>query len=118
MSFKTSCISCENKDSNGIFKCEGCLQTFCLKHTNQHRDVLNHQLDEIISEHENIFQTFTKNDQQSSVLFDQIDQWEQDSIMKIQQTARDTRMQIQRLADLKKGKISIFTIERFFYILN
>jgi hypothetical protein len=94
---------CENKDIRGIFKCEGCSQTFCLKHTNQHQHFLNYQLDEIIREHENMFKTFNENKQQSSFLFDQIDQWEKDSVLKIQQTAQDARIQIQRLAELQKG---------------
>jgi hypothetical protein len=112
MSSKKSCASCENKDINGIFKCEGCSQIFCLKHTNEHRYFLNYQLDEIILEYENNFNTFNENEQQSSLLFDQINQWEKDSIIKIQQTAQDVRIQIQRLAELQKGEINIFTMRK------
>ena len=46
---------------------------------------------------------FNENKQQSSFLFDQIDQWEKYSVLKIQQTAQDARIQIQRLAELQKG---------------
>ncbi|CAF1378073.1 unnamed protein product [Rotaria sordida] len=97
----TSCVICENKDMNGTFRCEGCSQTFCIKHSNDHRQYLCHQLNEIIHEHEHIFKTFGEN-QQSSLLYDQIDQWEKDSIIKIQKTAQNARIQIEQFAELQK----------------
>lgn len=105
---KTSCAACNNKDITGIFKCEGCLQTFCLKHTNEHRHLLNDELNEIILEHGDIFNAFNENIEQSSVLFDQINHWEKESILKIQQTAQSVRLQIQRLSESQKGEINIF----------
>jgi len=108
MSSKTPCVACDSKDISGIFKCEGCLQTFCLKHTNEHRDFLNDELDEIILQHENIFNTFNEYKQESFLLIDQINQWEKDSIIKIQKTAQDVRIQIQQFGELQKGKISKF----------
>ncbi|CAF1241886.1 unnamed protein product [Rotaria sordida] len=51
ISLKAPCIACGNK-SAGIFRCEGCLQVFCRKHLNEHRDFLSHQLDEIAQEHD------------------------------------------------------------------
>ena len=104
MSLKTSCAVCENKDISGIFKCEGCSQTFCLKHTNEHRQYLRHQLDEIIFEHDSIFNAFDESQQESSLLFGQIDQWEKDSIIKIQQAAHDARIELQQMDALQKGK--------------
>ena len=106
MSSKTSCTACENKDIRGIFKCEGCSQIFCLKHTNEHRQILNLHLDEILLEHENLLNTLNDNNKQqpSSILFDQIDQWENDAVKKIQQTAEDLRLQIQRFADEEKSE--------------
>ncbi|CAF1083760.1 unnamed protein product [Adineta steineri] len=100
MSSKRPCVACENKDANnGIFKCEGCLQIFCLKHTNEHRYFLDYQLDDIILEHKTLF---NENQQQSSLLFDQINQWEKDSILKIKQTAQKTRKEIQGLFESQK----------------
>ncbi|UJR14240.1 hypothetical protein I4U23_001230 [Adineta vaga] len=102
MSSRAPCISCENIDSNGIFKCEGCSQTFCLKHTNEHRFCLDYQLERMIDEHETIFHLFNNTKQQSSLLFDQINQWEIDSITKIKQISNDTREKIQQLAQIQK----------------
>jgi hypothetical protein len=62
-------------------------------------------LDEILLEHENLSNTtFNDNKQESSFLFDQINQWEKDAIMKIQQTAQDTRLQIRQFAEEEKSK--------------
>jgi hypothetical protein len=52
-SSKSPCATCENK-SVGIFKCDGCSKTFCRKHSNEHRDSLIHQLDEIVLEHDTL----------------------------------------------------------------
>jgi len=106
-SIRPPCATCGNK-SVGIFKCEGCSQIFCRKHVNEHRDMLSHQLDEIVLQHDILQQTIIdqndgKNIQHS--LLKQIDQWEKDSILKIQQTAEEARQQLQQLTSLKKGKV-------------
>ncbi|CAM4776769.1 unnamed protein product [Rotaria magnacalcarata] len=101
MSAITFCTVCENKGVSGIFRCEGCSQTFCLQHTNEHRQYLTHQLKEIMLENEAIFKCFTDN-KQSSLLFDQINQWEKDSIVKVQQTAQNARLQIQQFSQVQK----------------
>ncbi|CAF2047719.1 unnamed protein product [Rotaria magnacalcarata] len=101
MSAITFCTLCENKGVSGIFRCEGCSQTFCLQHTNEHRQYLTHQLKEIMLENEAIFKCFTDN-KQSSLLFDQINQWEKDSIVKVQQPAQYARLQIQQFSQVQK----------------
>ncbi|CAF3243149.1 unnamed protein product [Rotaria sp. Silwood2] len=107
-SMKSLCSTCGNKGV-GIFKCEGCLQTFCRKHSNEHRDLLIHQLDEIIFEHDTLQQTIIelkdkRNDHYR--LIEQVNEWERDSIMKIQRTATDIREDIEKLIALQNGKIS------------
>jgi hypothetical protein len=105
-STRVPCATCDNK-SAGIFKCEGCSQIFCRKHVNEHRDILNHQLDEIVLEHDTLQQIITeKNDQKNFryPLLQQIDQWEKDSVMKIQQTAEEAREQVEQLTCSQKGK--------------
>ena len=42
---KNRCIICDKEKAS--FRCEGCLQTFCNKHCNDHRQELSKQLDEI-----------------------------------------------------------------------
>ncbi|UJR14241.1 hypothetical protein I4U23_001231 [Adineta vaga] len=104
MSYKAPCATCGNKGV-GIFRCEGCLQVFCRKHLNEHRDVLSHQLDEIVLEHDTLQQTIVDNtnaqDKQHPVL-KQIDLWEKDSIQKIQRFAEEVRKQVNQLTDTQK----------------
>ncbi|CAF1178852.1 unnamed protein product [Rotaria sp. Silwood1] len=103
ISLKAPCTACGNK-SVGIFRCEGCLQVFCRKHLNEHRDFLNHQLDEIAQEHDILQQIILENqDKQTNDLpiFKQIDQWEKLSIEKIQQIAEEARIQAKELTSLQ-----------------
>ena len=105
-SSKAPCATCDNKAA-GIFRCEGCLQVFCRKHLNEHRDLLSHQLDEIVIEHDTLRQMIDdKTDQQkySHPFLKQIDEWERDSIVKIQQIAEEARQQLEKLTGFQRGK--------------
>ncbi|CAF0738813.1 unnamed protein product [Adineta ricciae] len=98
-SSKPPCAACGNKGV-GIFRCEGCLQVFCRKHLNEHRDALSHQLDEIVLEHDTLQQTICENtkaaEKQHPVL-KQIDQWEKEAIQKIQRMAEELKQQVKEL---------------------
>jgi hypothetical protein len=104
---KAPCATCGNK-AVGIFRCEGCLQVFCRKHLNEHRDLLSHQLDEIVLEHDTLQQTIvenksTKNNQHP--VLKQIDEWEKNSIRKIQQLAEEARQQVKELIGTQTGTL-------------
>ncbi len=103
---RAPCATCDNKGV-GIFKCEGCSQIFCRKHVNEHRENLSHQLDEIVLEHDTLQQTLAEqNDQDTNrhSLLRQIEEWEKDSIIKIQQAAEETRKQVEKLTSSQKSK--------------
>ncbi|CAF3953636.1 unnamed protein product [Rotaria sp. Silwood1] len=107
-STKIPCVTCGNKRV-GIFKSEGCSEILCRKHVNEHRDMLSHQLDEILLEHDTLQQTITDHSNQEKnhhFLFKQINKWEQDSIIKIQQVAEETRQQVEKLISSHKEKVS------------
>ncbi|CAF3987842.1 unnamed protein product [Rotaria sordida] len=100
---KAPCATCSNK-SAGIFRCEGCLQVFCRKHLNEHRDFLSHQLDEIAQEHDILQQTIVENEDKhinDLPILKHIDQWEKVSIEKIQQAAEEARVQVKKLTSLE-----------------
>jgi hypothetical protein len=83
------------------------LQIFCRKHLNEHRDLLNHQLDEIVLEHDTLQQTIVENKTEKNKqhpILKQIDKWEQDSIVKIQQIAEEARQQVKNLPSSQIGK--------------
>ena len=103
---KTPCAACGNKGA-GIFRCEGCIQVFCRKHLSEHRDLLSHQLDEIVIQHDTLQQTIHEyNDKQNNQhpILKQIDKWEIDSIIRIQQVAEETRQKAKTLTGSQKGK--------------
>jgi hypothetical protein len=88
------CITCSKEKS--AVRCEGCLQIFCFDHLIDHRQALGKQLDEIEVNRDIFHQTLTAqtNDPQKHSLICQIDQWERESITKIQQTAEEMRQLI------------------------
>ncbi len=102
---KVPCAT-DNCKSVGILKCEGCVQTFCRKHVNEHRDMLSQQFDEIVFEHDTIQQAITKqNDEENDyhVLLEQIDRWATDSIIKIERAVDAAREQVKVLMNSRKG---------------
>ena len=95
-SAKAACSTCRNKNV-GVFKCQGCSQIFCRKHSNEHRERLSHELDEVILGHDNLQQSIMERqgeETSSHPLIQQINQWKSDSIRKIQQEAEQAREQV------------------------
>ncbi len=82
----------------GIFSCQGCRENFCLRHTTDHRNLLQKSMNDILDNY-NLFQRNLKEqtiEQYQHILMKQIDQWEQQSINKIRQLAEKTRQQLVR----------------------
>jgi len=100
---KTPCVTCDK--GTGLFKCEGCTQTFCTKHVVEHRQTLHHQLDEIIAEHDTLQEILIENKDQGHPLMCYIDDWEQKSIKKIQQMADMTRQTLAELTNTHNSKV-------------
>jgi hypothetical protein len=64
-------------------------------------------LDEIVIEHDTLQQTIEENkDNQNNQhpILKQIDKWEEDSIVKIQQVAEEARQQVNKLTSSQTGK--------------
>ena len=88
---KAQCITCGKEKST--IRCEGCSQPFCYNHFGDHRKEFAAQLEELDVMCNQFQQTLTKlkTKPQKHPLFQQIDQWEHDSIIKIQRTAEEAR---------------------------
>ncbi|CAF1163061.1 unnamed protein product [Adineta ricciae] len=93
---RTRCITCD-KEKRAV-RCEGCLQLFCYEHFTDHRQYLSQQLDVIEANRDLFRQTFNEQGSQPHVshpqaylLIKQIDQWEEESIKLVQQTASECR---------------------------
>ena len=91
---KILCSLC-NK-AKGIYKCQGCSQLFCPKHSNDHRNELNKQLEEITMTHDLVQQTLNQQteDPQNRPLIQQINQWEKKSIDLVRKTAEKLRQEL------------------------
>lgn len=103
----------------GVFKCEGCSETFCRKHANEHRDILSNQLDEISIGHDLLQQSISSfNDEEECYrsVIQQINKWEEDSIKRIQQIAVETRNQVEKLISLRKGNVKYCNIYAYSYV--
>ncbi|CAF1266424.1 unnamed protein product [Adineta steineri] len=88
---KTQCVIC-NKDKI-TYLCEGCSKNFCLIDLTRHRQLLNEELHHIIDDYDQFKERFgeQKPNPHDLSLINEINQWEMDSVIKIQQKARDCR---------------------------
>ena len=91
---KSHCAIC-GKERRTVL-CDGCLQTFCYNHLNDHRQELSKQLDEVEVTRDLFRQSLTEQTSQprKHTLMKEIDEWERDSIKKIQDTAEEARQQL------------------------
>ena len=91
LSGKTSCATCEKEKV--AYKCEGCSQHFCIKHLNDHHELISKEFDGIEDKRSAFRDIFTdrKSNVEQHSLMKQIDQWEHDAIEKVQQRATECR---------------------------
>jgi hypothetical protein len=86
-----SCSLCIDGKSADIFTCIGCSQTFCKQHIDEHKQILYQRLDKLILDHDQLQQVSESRDDHSMAL---VDEWERESIVKIQRMARDIREEL------------------------
>jgi predicted nuclease with TOPRIM domain len=91
---KIACIKCGKERATS--KCAGCSQDFCYNHLTDHRQELSQQLDDIEVNRDLFRETLNEQtiDLKKHPLIEEIDQWEDHSIRKIQQIAKECREQI------------------------
>ncbi|CAF1121153.1 unnamed protein product [Adineta steineri] len=110
---KTQCFTC-NQDKI-TYLCEGCLKNFCLMDLTKHRQILNEELHHIINDYDQFKQIFNEQKPNSDdlALINQINEWEINSIKKIQLKARDCREIV-----IKSSQIFLNDIEKKFNDLS
>jgi len=89
---RNCCLLCGKEKAT--YKCEGCMNSYCKNHLQDHQKELELQLDEIENERNILRQTFLEQQQQQPnqrLLIEQIDDWKRKSIKKIEQTAEEIR---------------------------
>jgi phosphomevalonate kinase len=93
---KSHCSLCN--DEQDTYECKGCLTIFCFNHLTDHREMINQDFIQI-EHHFNSFRQKLedqKEDPMKYLLIKQINQWENESINKIQQTAEKCRDEINK----------------------
>ncbi|CAF4219786.1 unnamed protein product [Adineta steineri] len=88
---KTRCYTCNEEKIT--FNCKGCSKEFCLTDLTEHGEILTNELHSITYEYNEFKQTLNEQKQnpQNHLLIEQINQWEIESIDKIQQKAEEYR---------------------------
>lgn len=80
---KVKCFICEKETR--IFNCQGCSQNFCRNDLIKHIEILNEQLDKIENNRDEFREKFL--DEKNDLFIQEINQWEENSIKIIKQTA-------------------------------
>ncbi|CAF1130705.1 unnamed protein product [Adineta steineri] len=88
---KTLCYTCNEEKIT--FHCKGCSKEFCLTDLTEHCEILTSELHSITYQYNEFQQTINEQKQNphNHLLIEQIDQWEIESIDKIQQKAKEYR---------------------------
>ncbi|CAF1122685.1 unnamed protein product [Adineta steineri] len=109
----TLCFICDEEKIT--YPCKGCSKHFCLMDLTEHRQILNNELHHIANEYNEFKQTVNeqKENPQSFPLIKQINQWEINSIAKIQQKAQEYRETV-----IKSSQTCINDIEMKFNDLS
>ncbi|CAF0967912.1 unnamed protein product [Adineta ricciae] len=103
-STKRVCGKC-NKGA-GTAMCYGCEQAFCTKHFIEHRQELAQQMEYIGQEHD-VLQRDLTHDHSKHALLTRINQWEQESLTKIQIAAQAARTTLQQLLNRPKNNLQV-----------
>ncbi|CAF3786014.1 unnamed protein product [Rotaria socialis] len=102
------CFICKKEKSN-LHSCDGCSEKFCFSDLSKHRQEHEVELEKIVTDCDTFQQSISEQQQDinHSPLIQQVNAWERDSIMKIQQTAEDCRQRLikstdDNIAEIKK----------------
>jgi len=101
---KKPCTKCDK--GGGVTTCDGCQQSFCIKHIIEHRQELAMQLDNVGQEHDLFLRDLTQENFVHPLLI-RIDEWEQESITKIQVAAEAARADLRQLLSQNKNELKV-----------
>ncbi|CAF2747535.1 unnamed protein product [Rotaria sp. Silwood2] len=88
---RATCSICDKERI--VYKCTGCSRDFCFDHLAEHRQTLGKEFDEIENDRDQFHQTLIEQNEvlRKPPLIQQVDEWEENSIYKIKQTADECR---------------------------
>ena len=88
--------SCGDCKQFAAVNCEGCSRAFCVKHLLDHRNILHEEMNNIVVEHDQLHHILDQQriNSQLHPLIKRINQWEEESIEKIQHKAKQLREEL------------------------
>ena len=107
MASSNRCFKC-NKESGPMY-CTGCDKYFCWKDFKTHREEMFTEMDKIVEERNHLQEIINNEIQHSDrkhPLLQQIDEWQKNTITKVNQVAAQARQQTVELLSGKQVKIS------------
>jgi len=96
LSIRKQCTIDNSCKQGSVTNCEGCSKAFCVKHFTEHRRLLDEEMNVIISEHDHLKSTLNQHAVKPDhhPLFKDINNWEKESMAKIQQRAKELRQEL------------------------
>jgi hypothetical protein len=101
---KTLCLICNDETKKITYFCKGCSNEYCYEHLGEHRHQLNNQLEFLINNY-NQFQQELNEQKPNSSLIEKINEWENESIEKIQQRAKECRTMVIKYTKIETNQI-------------
>jgi hypothetical protein len=98
---KIPCTKCKAK---GVAMCDGCQESFCTTHFMQHHQELSLKMDSIGQNYDLLRRDLSEGTKKHPLLV-RVNDWERDSIKKIQKAAETARADLEKLLD--KTKIDV-----------
>jgi len=95
------CAKCNH--GKGVAACNGCQKIFCVNHFTEHREEISKSMDNVSQEHD-LFQADLCQENFEHPFLSHIDNWEQESIKKIQIAAQTARVKLQEIYNRKKDE--------------
>ncbi|CAF2912672.1 unnamed protein product [Rotaria sp. Silwood2] len=118
LSTRKLCSTINGCKQTAAINCEGCLQAFCTKHFLDHRHLLGEEMNVIISEHNHLQHTLSQSTEPDSHPFvKKINEWEKESVAKIQQKAEELRLDLFKLISMRNNEI-LSTLQQLSEELN
>jgi hypothetical protein len=107
-SIQITCASDHTCTQTAVTKCKGCSKFFCITHYDSHCRLFREELAEIIGEQHQFENTLRQqiNNPALHPLIKQIDEWEKESIDKIQQRANELRQRLLQLTPAHTNQLS------------
>lgn len=106
MATSIPCSICEK--GQGTCLCAGCKKYFCMKDFRSHRNTLLDEMHVIVEDRNHLQDKMNEVFQHSdsySLLLAQIDEWQKNTIEKVEEAAEQARRQIKCISNSKRGEI-------------